>query len=148
MKLRPPVILCSERELRGYKRRAARAFPKEYLELMFGTVSGQNITIEKLVYVPQVATRLWVNWKSDDHYEDVIAATEAQHGFEFIGTIHSHTLNHDGAEKPSYADNDSAHAWDEQVFAIDLIAKAKSGKYRHDVHFYRTQKPLEEVGYF
>lgn len=141
------AILCSRRELRGYKRRATKAFPKEYLELLFGTIRGDRITVEKSVHIPQCATRFWVNWKSDDQLEDTIVAMESVHGLEFVGTIHSHTISHELSHIPSDADNDSAHHWEERVFAIDIITKRK-GKFQHKIAFFEPQQPLHEVAYF
>ena len=134
--------------MRRYKARAVRAFPREYLEVMFGSVHSDRTAVEKLVQIPQRSTRMWVTWKCDEEYEDLIAATEASSGLEYIGTIHSHTATHPEASIPSPADNHSAQGWEEKVFAIDLVTKGKDGKFTHAVCFYRPQNPLLDVGYF
>ena len=142
------MVICSRTQLLGYKRRAAKAFPKEYLELLFGSEQGGRVTVEHFVTVPQKATKFCVQLKSEHNYEDIIAGAESQLGLDFVGTIHSHTITHEFADIPSYHDNIEARYWDETVFAIDLIQKSSAGRLKHAVSFYRPQQPMHEVAYF
>lgn len=127
--------------LRRFRLRATRAYPKEYIELLFGSKSGSRFIIQHLETLKHKATRSILEF-DNDHFEDVVAQTIAKTGLEFLGTIHTHTQ---GLPEPSEMDNVWAIYCEEHVFAINMITKTKSGRPKHALSLWLPQKPLDVV---
>jgi hypothetical protein len=76
------LVVCNKKALAGFKRRAARVFPKEYMELYFGHRNTGGIAIEMFVQIPQSATKYNIDI-NEEKLEQIIAETEAATGLEF-----------------------------------------------------------------
>jgi hypothetical protein len=139
------AVVCRASALTGWKRRSAKAWPKEYLELVFGHEKDGIRYVERFVQIPQGATKytVWPKFTTET-YQDFIAEQESKLGLDYLGSIHTHTVDNDLCLNPSLTDNIGCLECEEQIFAIDMLLK-KKGRYRHHVLWFEPQAPLDVV---
>ena len=137
-------MTCNKAELRKFKVRAGRRYPKEYMETLWGLRDGQRgCDVLLIKVVPQKSNKHQCE-VTDKGWTAHLEETAAESGLTFLGTIHTHNGNRH-EEIPTGADNISAIAVGEQFFAIDCIHKLPSGRLKHNVKFWLPQHPLEDM---
>ena len=132
-------VVVSKAELRKLRRRMRRAYPKERIEYLWGTLEGDTITISVFDQVKHTATTSTCEADECDHEMSQEAALEC--GLVLMGTIHSHPSFADAA--PSEGDHDYRQDW-EIVTGIVGVWRDK-GRIRTHVRFYGPTLQLEPV---
>jgi proteasome lid subunit RPN8/RPN11 len=141
------MVYCAKKELERFKRRAIIAYPNEYMEVLLGHRSGHDYYIHSFFLVSQKANRTTVWSPSIELYEAEVAYAERKTGWEYLGSIHTHTDAGADVGFPSATDNDGSIELDEEIFAIDFVAR-KNNRFSHTVNFWYPQEPIEEVHLF
>ena len=133
------IVKVDRRVLSGYRRRALKKYPLEYMESVFGRVAGQTINI--LAFYPIEHKGTTETCKYD------VAAIDEQKGGEdsppkmkWLGTIHSHP---DGGWCPSEADWETSRIDGETVSGIYQILPRRGKRKLGRVRFY--SEPLQEL---
>lgn len=133
-------VQVSRSVLNGYRKRALRKYPDEYMESIFGRIDGQKIVILAFYPIEHKGT------PEKCEYE-AVSVEEQQDGedcppkMKWLGTIHSHP---DGGCVPSEADWETARGDGEVVSGIYSILPSRTGDRRvGKVRFY--SEPLQEL---
>lgn len=129
--------------LKRFKERARKRAPLEYLELLFGHATEDQIEILRSVQVKHTATLSTSNDQSIEQLDEGEVATiklkQAEEGLEWIGDIHSHPGHSDNV--PSTTDNECALEDKARIFGIYSF-HSSSGRCSSQTCFYLPQKPL------
>lgn len=142
-----PKIVVHQSVLRGFRKRALAAYPKEHIESVWGRVEGLRVMVYAIQPLAYRSTETEVTIPEESIEEDVEAAKDA--GFAVLGTIHTH---------PDFSCNSCGHreradcSPSEQDW-MDLarhpevvtgICQVHQGKRRRStrIRFYLAQKPL------
>lgn len=134
-------VQVSRSVLNGYRKRALKKYPSEYLESIFGRINGKTIQILAFYPMEHKGT------PESCEYETIIVE-EQQDGedappkMKWLGTIHSHP---DSQGHPSEADWVSARTDGEIISGIYQIWPHKTGRGRKTckVRFY--SEPWQEL---
>lgn len=137
MTIARPTVLVHKTVLDGFRRRAWKAYPLEYIEQVLGRVSENGFEIRILTPVVHQGSPLAVNY---DHDIDDIHESEDLTKSQFLGYIHTH-IGARVCEHPSEEDYLDALANNELLSGVCLLYK--SGGKRHSVfHFEIPQAPM------
>jgi proteasome lid subunit RPN8/RPN11 len=132
-------VQVSRSVLNGYRKRALKKYPDEYLESIFGRIDGQVIRI--LAFYPMEH-----DGSPDACRYETVVVDEQKDGedsppkMKWLGTIHSHP---DAQGHPSEADWESARMDGEIVSGIYQILPHKGKRKTGKVRFY--SEPLQEL---
>ena len=132
-------VQVSRSVLNGYRKRALKKYPDEYMESIFGRVDGQKIVI--LAFYP-----LDHEGSPDQCKYETASVDEQKDGedcppkMKWLGTIHSHP---DCEGCPSEADWETARMDGEVISGIYQILPRKVGRKLGKVRFY--SEPLQEL---
>lgn len=133
-------IQVSRSVLNGYRKRALKKYPDEYMESIFGRIDGQKIVI--LAFYP-----IEHEGSPDQCKYETASVDEQKDGedcppkMKWLGTIHSHP---DCEGCPSEADWETARMDGEVVSGIYQILPRKNGGRKFGkVRFY--SEPLQEL---
>jgi proteasome lid subunit RPN8/RPN11 len=139
--MRHPQIIVDQRLLRGFRKRALEAYPKEHLESIWGKIDGLNLKIYSIhPYEKEHATGSSVTVSGKHVDEDQDEANE--NGLQVLGGIHTHPgLPGEGAA-PSEQDWSDAREHNELLIGICGIHKNKTRRSTR-IRFYLAQKPVE-----
>lgn len=139
------AVVCRASALKGWKRRSAKVWPIEYLELVFGHEKDGIRYVERFVQIPQRGTKYTVTpWLSPEGYQDFIAEQESKLGLDYLGSIHTHTIDNEENLNPSLTDNIGCLECEEQIFAVDRLLKRGSRLF-HEVRWFEPQVALDVV---
>jgi proteasome lid subunit RPN8/RPN11 len=112
----PFAVHVDKRVLRGYIRRALKAYPKEYMETLWGRIRGSDVEIVSFQNIEHTATKDAAYYDPGELASQNEEAQESQ--LQVLGTIHSHP---DGCTWPSEDDMKSALMGGEIVCGIVAI---------------------------
>ena len=128
-------IVIAKDVVRGFRRRALRRYPKEYMETVWGFVRGDIVYICALYPLEHDGKRDACLYTFDDI--DAQQEDAADFKLEVIGTIHTHP---DGGCAPSEDDWETSTRDGDVVSGICQILR-KNNRRRCRVRFY-TGDPL------
>ena len=136
-----PKILVDQRLLRGFRRRALKAYPLEHMEAIHGKVDDLTLKIYSIhPFDQESATKDSVTVKGEHIDQDIEDAQDA--GLIVLGDIHTHPgLPGEGAA-PSEADYRDAHHHGSLLLGICHIHKNKA-RMSTRIRFYLANKPLK-----
>ncbi len=125
--------------LDGYRRRALKKYPDEYMESIFGRVDGQTILIMAFYPIEHKGTPEKCEYETAaiDEQQD---GTDCPPNMKWLGTIHSHP---DASAHPSGADWETARIDGELVSGIYQILPTRGKRKTGKVRFY--SEPLQEL---
>ena len=129
----PMRVRVAETVLRGFRRRALKVYPKEWMETVWGRVTPQGIDIFAFHPIDHKGTRHECQYVSSDI--DAQRDEEApEYKLELLGTCHSHP---DALDAPSYADWETTVSDKEIISGIYQILRRPQGKRKFTrVRFY------------
>lgn len=129
-------ITVANRELRNFRRRAARRYPKEYIETLWGFRNGGWHILE-FRQIEHEASRLTLECNTED------VKYGAKDGkLTRIGTIHTHTILTSDCS-PSEHDWDDAAINNELISGICTVEKSPKGRLRTRVRFFKARATCE-----
>lgn len=131
-------VVVNKKVLRGYIRRALKAYPKEYMETILGRINGQDIEIWAFQDIPHDGTKMQCGYDPGDLREQ--AEEAAAEDMILLGTIHSHT---NGYDAPSDQDWKDSRMNNELLLGICAISKTPKGRRRVKVMLWPSTKPFE-----
>lgn len=135
--MKQPKIVVDKRILRGFRRRALKAYPLEHMESVHGRILGKNLHVYSIhPFDEEKATKQEVEIKGKHVEQDEEDAFDAE--MLVLGTLHSHP-DELGAEP-------SEHDWNnlsEDALLLGICA-IRPNKTRRStrIRFYLAQKPL------
>lgn len=125
--------------LQGFTTRAKRAYPKEYVELVYGKVVRNDYCIVAFVEPEQEATPHFVMWMED---EDADTLDDSPRSPILLGSIHSHPRETDAS--PSEFDWRRQSRSGDQIAGICAIWRKDEGQpLRSHVRFYVADALLD-----
>lgn len=127
-------VLIDRQVLDGFKRRALKRHPKEYVEEVWGRLRGEEIQVFSLNTVRQQAT------SEDVEYEASAECGERDQNLKLLGTIHTH-MYPDPAE-PSRTDLKNFKEEGELLMGIMSVKKTAKRRFSSTA-FYAGRKKLE-----
>lgn len=133
------TVNISRSVLNGFRRRALSAYPKEYIETIWGKRNASGIHIAAFRELEHEATN-----GSVDYDPEELKIGEREAGLVCLGTIHSHPF---GELKQADA-APSEHDWDSYKRDGELISGLygiwkRNGKRRGRVRFFFSQSILD-----
>lgn len=142
--LRPSITSVSidRRVLEGFRRRAKKAYPREFLEAMIGqaTIHGE-VLVHAFCAVPHEGTRDYCNYDPADMCS--LEEEFAPQGLHVVGSIHSHpSMN--TCVHPSDLDHATGVEHGEFVMGVLHVFK-QNGVLRTRCHFSVPRKPLAVI---
>lgn len=72
----------------GFRRRALKAMPYEYVEALWGYIQGDVVHICKFVPIKHRSGLTWLEYQNEEVEQQKIAAREV--GLQVLGSIHTH----------------------------------------------------------
>ena len=133
------IVKVDRRVLAGYRRRALKKYPLEYMESIFGRVVGQTINILAFYPIEHRGTPEECEYEQSA-VEESKDGTDCPPKMKWLGTIHSHP---DGGGEPSGADWETSRADGEVVSGIYQILPRRGKRKLGRVRFY--SEPLQEL---
>jgi hypothetical protein len=133
-------IIVPRKALLQFRKECRQAWPKEHLACIWGHRSADAVMVARFKEIPFTGT----DGAAKYHYKDIrrskMAALRA--GFEWLGTIHSHTCLEDEAacEHLSPADVSTGLTTGEVISGVVLVYD--SGK-RSEMHWWEPRVPPE-----
>lgn len=114
-------VVIDKRVLEGFKKRALKHYPREFLEIMLGRVDGERVFVYGFETFDHEGDRdtIWVDPESKFNDDQDI------HRHAILGTVHTHC---DVSPDPSPTDWRNARAEKELIFAVCGIRKSRGGR--------------------
>jgi proteasome lid subunit RPN8/RPN11 len=125
-------IMIDKRVLKGFIRRALKAYPKEYAEAVWGNIEDSTINIKVLQDLEHEATRDSITYDAAVMNRSKQEASDF--GMAFLGDIHTHPDTYDAS--PSEDDWDDSASNKQIILGICSIWKLKSGRRRTRTRFW------------
>lgn len=159
-----PLIYVDKSAERGFVRRALAAFPKEYIEAIWGIRKGPNVYVHSFQHLDHSATTGQAEYASFEICEeekvlekypdgmDEHAESAKQEGVRVLGKIHSHPWEDpDEFDKqddyPSEGDLEEDSSEGSVVTGICLIRKHQNGRKYVTVSYWPLLKRLTKKFY-
>lgn len=134
-------IVIDRKAEQGFRRRALRAFPSEYIETLWGYVDGDTLNICVFMPIKHTAAPAWVDYDEEefDHQEE----EAAEYKLELLGTIHTHP----DRTETHFSETDLVSAQDTQECVLGICAieeEKREGKKRRvcRIAYWPTPRPL------
>lgn len=124
--------------LAGYRRRALRRYPREYMETIWGKVRDDRIDVCAFYPVDHTGTRNDCQYYPSDLEAQKDDAEDVK--LQMIGTIHSHP---DGSSGPSGADIATANTDGDIVSGILQITRRNGRRRTNTLFFVGEIVPVE-----
>lgn len=133
MSLVPPIsIQMSKSVMRGFRRRAWKAYPNEHMEMLWGFRVGSVINVVASIGVKQTSTPGACRPDEDEWAMALLEAPE--HGLAMVGSIHTHPLepcdNHlyEFFQHLSMTDHCSGKEWNELISAVTVLYRVNKSR--------------------
>lgn len=135
-------VVTSQDAWNGFLRRAKKAFPKEYMEVIWGveTVDSYRITDFKKIHTAKQTQR---GLEYDDVTLEKLKWQAAQEGKEFLGTVHTHPRA-EFDTSPSQEDHTHAVSGGEKVMGVVVIYK-KNNRFVVETDWWFPQRKIEFI---
>lgn len=134
-------IQIDRKGLSGFRRRAWARFPhKEYVEALFGIVQA-GIPIVSLFYPMEHTADKWACDYAPLEIKE-LSQIAAEHGLQFLGTIHTH-MGSNTCAHPSKNDVKSSQELGERLFGIVHLYKTDSGRRRSTTEFFPSKDAVK-----
>lgn len=132
-------VVVDKKVLEAFKRRAAKRFPVEYAESLWGKVEGNTAYIFLFADVEIDAKDT-----TDEMvvYDGEREKPEELEGASFLGTIHTHTHPEEGGAAPSEHDWAESYREGEALTGIAWVQQTKNRR-RVRVTFWEPRKPIK-----
>jgi proteasome lid subunit RPN8/RPN11 len=132
-------VQVSRSVLSGYRKRALKKYPDEYMESIFGRVDGQTVLILAFYPIEHKGTpeKCEYDAASVDEQKD---GEDCPPKMKWLGTIHSHP---DASAQPSEADWETGRIDGELISGIYQILPTRGKRKTGKVRFY--SEPLQEL---
>lgn len=138
-------VVVDNRVLGGYRRRALRHFPNEYMETLWGRISNNVITIIAFQAIEHEATTKDLSYDDDQIFIQTEDANDEK--LQLLGTIHSHPYPTHTCTKcgttadpsPSKADWVDMADNSEIVSGVCAIWVRESGRKQTKIQFWPNQ---------
>lgn len=130
-----PTIQVHKTVLDGFRRRAWRAYPNEYLESILGVITLAGFSINILSPVNHTGSRLVVNY---DHDVEDLHDAEDDTKSQFLGYIHTHigwrVCQH-------FSEEDHLDALNNKELLSGVCWIYRSGNKRHSEFYFEVPRP-------
>jgi proteasome lid subunit RPN8/RPN11 len=138
------VLKVNQQALQAFRRHACEVYPREYVEILAGTVSKKGeIRIERFYQIEQTLRPKYVLYTAEEI--DQVRKKAKAWGLMMLGSIHSHP---NADDHPSEQDNQESYSQGELVFGILSVRAASSGRKHTTLAWWPVQNPITRVTYF
>jgi proteasome lid subunit RPN8/RPN11 len=134
-------IQVSRKVLNGFRARALKKYPSEYLETVWGTIGKNAARIVAFYPIEHKATPEKCQYEAiaiDEQREKEDDFPEGR--LKFLGTIHSHP---DGSQHPSESDWETSRSDGDLISGIYQILPIRGSRKKTRVTFYSD--PVQEL---
>lgn len=131
--INPPHIHIHPGVRRGFIRRAWKAYPNEYIEVLAGTADMNNIWVHLALGVAHRATHGSVEVSDDAEMEDAFDQAREK-GLYIVGTWHTHPLTvkendlREMVASLSMTDHQEGHRCNELISAVSVLWIGEKGR--------------------
>jgi proteasome lid subunit RPN8/RPN11 len=131
-------VMVDRKVLDGFKRRALKFYPREFLEQIVGRIVGTQVRIYAFRELEHEATK----WEViiDEDLDPMSEGEDSRH-YDILGTIHTHPLS---SIEPSDLDWEAMKRDGEHVMGICAIRKTMKRRFV-SFAFYNTDKALLQL---
>jgi len=129
---------------RGFRRRALRHLPKEYIEAIFGYVQDRTAHVCIFAPFPHTATSKAIYYDEEEAADDCSAEAK-EHRLQHIGSIHSHPRRDDAmfSETDLQERRRDLHDLVMGICAIEIHRKAGKTRRRCRIAYWPGVLPLD-----
>lgn len=144
-------LVCPSKIAEEFKRLAKKAFPKETISYLCGTLVGDSVVIDAL-YTPDNVGKYSTSISISIQPEWSIEAAEfaKEEGLCVVGDVHSHPVTKEdrklgvsASHAQSEVDLESRGLNWQQISGICLVTESKTGKLRASIKFWGPTIPLD-----
>ena len=128
-----PTIHIAPSVRRGFLRRAWKAYPNEYMEVLLGERDKKHVYVHLSVHASQKATPGWVQFTDDVEIEELHKEAKDK-GLIVVGSWHTHPLSKKEGDLRevcahlSFADHDEGARMKELVSPVSVLWVNQEGK--------------------
>lgn len=130
-------VIVNNQLLVQFRKKVILAYPKEYMETLWGKIEGSSVIITSFRPVHQRASEESVQYTEGD------AVAHAGHGELYIGTCHSHPDCQDAT--PSQEDWNTSFSSGEHMFGVMRVTKKSNGKFETQTEFWEPRPRISIV---
>ena len=134
--------LINKQAINRYRRKACKAYPLEYMEVLVGHIRPDSVLVMDILPVKHRGFKTYIEWT----YEDFDVAREAAtaRGLLFLGSIHSHP---NCLANPSEWDNYGSRDLKEHLMGIMEVSCRPNGKKYTKTEWWFPQLKIPTVQY-